>query len=108
MTRLAIEGNRGGDFVVIEKTDRVGAMVRLDVGHQCVTRISARVPASFVAAAIAIALDAHRDVRGVLLAAGWSDDQVAAIMKDGLPRATAARGRRETASRPAATSGARH
>ena len=42
MTRLTIEGNKGGSYITIETTSRED-VVRLQVGHDCVNRIDQEV-----------------------------------------------------------------
>jgi hypothetical protein len=67
--RLCIEGNNGGDYLLIEPTE--DNLLHLKVGSSCVVTIDAIVPVEFITHVLSDARDREGGIAAYLRSTGW-------------------------------------
>ena len=70
--RLHLEGNNGGDYLVIEPLP--DGRIHLEVGHCCVVDIDHIVPVEFITSVLSAAVIEHGSVQAVMGAMRWDHD----------------------------------
>ena len=72
--RFYIEGNNGGDYLVIEPLP--DGRIHLEVGHCCVIGIDHIVPVEFITSVLSAAVIEHGSVKAVMESMRWDRDYI--------------------------------